>query len=454
MVAALALLGPSLVGARAALIGAAVLLTSVQFSYQARLGRVDTAFACCVTLAVLFAGRAIVGGRPRSLLLAGAAAGLAILAKGPLGLVLPALGCGGFLFAFRGRVGAPALPWRSAILTMLAVALPWYVMANVASDGAILRSQLFAENVDQFTGGNGRMRFFFYLRPWLLDSLPWSLVAVAALFEVWKRREPGPAFCAIAWLSILALFQIAAYKRRAYLLPGLPLEALLAGWLLDVKLLEGRAFSLATEPRVLARGLARASLVCSLAAIAGIWLVSVFGKDRLAVAGLSPLDAALGLSGAVVTAAALAAFVRAVLRGDRWRLLGSLLVGLGSFYVAIYPALLEVYAWQYSAKQLITRVDAEVPAGSQLRLCGIEEDRSLVVLLYFRDPERVSPVRDVSCRNTPPGYYLLSAKEWQRVRRLEQDGSFEWEERFGGELRRSSPRSAVVFAERRVSNIP
>ncbi len=442
MVFAVALGGASLVGERAAILAAAVLLTSFQFSYQARLGRVDMIFACCVTVAVLAAGRAIVGRRPRSLVLAAAAAALAVLAKGPLGLVLPALGCGAFLLAARPAEGFGELPWRKATLTFLAIALPWYLASSWVTGGASFRSQLIAENFDQFTGGNGRMRFGLYLRPWLLDSLPWNLVALFALFEVWRRRDAGPRFCAIVWLTILAVFQIAAYKRRAYLLPALPLEAMLAGWLLDVKLGAVHDFSFARPPLLVAGGLVRATLVTILAAVGGLWLVSY--------------DVALAVAGVAVIVLALAAAVRAIRAGDRWSLVCASFVALGGFYVAIYPAALEVFAREISAKSLVQRIDQALPSGETLHVCGVGEDPSLVVLLYFRDPSRISMIRDEpTCRHhSTAGFYLLSAEDWRRARGQREQGRALWVELFSGELKGKNVRSTVVFAERRIQEPP
>src|SRR5258705_1499605 len=100
----------------------------------------------------------------------------------------------------------------------------------------------------------------------------------------------------------------------------------------------GRCFSFVPAPRLVAGGLARATLVSGLAAGGGLLLVSLVSRSRLAVAGLSPLDAALGLAGVAVTSVALAALVRAFRADDRWSALCATFLALGSFYVAIYPA--------------------------------------------------------------------------------------------------------------------
>src|SRR5262245_37447631 len=121
--------GAPLVGGRAALLAGAMLLTSFFFSYQARLGRVDMLLTSLATLATLLAGSAMVERRARRLYFAGVVAGLATLAKGPLGILLPALACGGFLALAPSvlrlpRTGLRTLPWRAALGAALAVAAP------------------------------------------------------------------------------------------------------------------------------------------------------------------------------------------------------------------------------------------------------------------------------------------------------------------------------------------
>jgi 4-amino-4-deoxy-L-arabinose transferase-like glycosyltransferase len=382
LVVSIAILGAPLVGERAALFGAAAALTSAQFWYQARLGRVDMPLACFTTIAALLAGRAMLEGSASLLLGAAVAAGLAVLAKGPLGVLLPALACAAFAVLRRrsyGAAPAAALPWRAAAAIVGVLVVPWYAAAIASSGGATLRSQLFAENLDQFTGANGRMAAAFYLWPWFLDSVPWNLVALAALPWVWKRREPGVVFCAAWWLVVLAFFEIAAYKRRAYLLPALPAEALLAGWLVD-----------------------RAS------------------SARSALPGLSV---------------------------DRRRILASSWIALAAVYAAIAPVGLARFAERVSPKPFIRQVDETLPAADRLRVCGIGFDPSLVLLFYFRDPERVDVASDeASCVAAPSRFYLLSQTEWRRM--LRSNDAAPWTELLRGEIRGWTKRIPVTLARR------
>ena len=459
MVLSTVVAGTPLVGGRAALLAGAMLLTTVQFSYQARLGRVDMLLASLTTIATLLAAGAMLERRPRWLYAAGAVAGLATLAKGPVGMVLPGLACGAFLVLAPHLPGMQTsalreLPWRKALVASLAVALPWYVLSSVMSRGAVVRSQIFAENFDQFLGVGGRMRESFYLRPWLLDSLPWNLVALIALGAVWRRREPGAAFCAIWWGVVLAFFQIAAYKRRAYLLPALPAEALLAGWYVDRVVLRGAAL-----PSVEARGCLRRvvplALACALAGLVGALVVPAVVRASLDNGSLGPLEAAVGSAGAAASLIALGALLHAAGKRDWGATLVAFLVCLGFFYAAVMPSGMLATARRRSPKDFVARIDGSLPAGSELSICGVGEDTSLVVLFYLANPEHAQVESEGSCvANAAPGFYLLSEVEWRRAARG-ADASL-WRGHFSGELRGSNARTRVVFSERlpRVASEP
>ena len=85
---------PRVVGTRAAFLAAACLLTSWQFIHQSHYGRVDMALAGFTTWTMLLLGRALLESRRWPFAAAAVASGLAVLSKGPLGLVLPVLGVG------------------------------------------------------------------------------------------------------------------------------------------------------------------------------------------------------------------------------------------------------------------------------------------------------------------------------------------------------------------------
>ncbi|MFO7629683.1 MAG: glycosyltransferase family 39 protein [Prochlorococcaceae cyanobacterium] len=164
-------------------------------------------------------------------------AGIAVLAKGPVGLLLPGLVILVFL-ALRGRLLAELR--RAPLLAMaalfLGVTLPWYALATRANGMEFLGRFLGFSNLERFTSVlyDHPGPPWFYL-PWLLLLLlPWSLflpVAVARL-RPWRRSGSDLPLLALIWLLlIVAFFSAAATKLPGYILPALPGGALLVALL-------------------------------------------------------------------------------------------------------------------------------------------------------------------------------------------------------------------------------
>jgi 4-amino-4-deoxy-L-arabinose transferase-like glycosyltransferase len=167
-------------------------------------------------------------------------AGIAVLAKGPVGLLLPGLVILVFLL-LRGDLLAelrrtPLLPMAALFL---GVAVPWYALATQANGPEFLSRFLGFSNLERFTSViyDHPGPPWFYL-PWLLLLLlPWSLflpVAVARLRpwrrSLWRDLPPGAdlPLLALVWLVVIvAFFSAAATKLPGYILPALPAAALL-----------------------------------------------------------------------------------------------------------------------------------------------------------------------------------------------------------------------------------
>src|SRR5204862_213987 len=131
----------------------------------------------------------------------------------------------------------------------------------------------------------------------------------------------------------------------------------------------------------------------------------------------------------------------------RRRAFAGLWLGIALVYAAVAPIRMARFAERISPKGLIQRIDETLPAGNRLAVCGLGDDRSLVLLYYFRDPRRIDVAPEgTSCAPSATGYYLMSDADWRRAGRWGEAG--QWNELLRGEIRGWSRRLPVIFARR------
>lgn len=263
-------LGVTLGGQVAGWLAAGVLLGTHGFWKSASEARVDMLFAACITLAI--AGFFRWYSTASRVARAGCylATACAVLAKGPVGALLPALVIFVFL-AREDRLGwwreradgerrpLPGTGFATALrclwswplaAVVLVVDLGWYGLAYRAGGEQFLAVQLLRENLDRFVGRgifgqHGGHPLFFLAGHLAIDLLPWSLVLAWAALR-WLRGEREDAAGRLLhawWIVILGFFTLAFGKRGVYLLPLYPAIALLAGRVLAVALAAAPAAS-------------------------------------------------------------------------------------------------------------------------------------------------------------------------------------------------------------------
>lgn len=286
----------TLLGEAGAVLAGLILAASYQYVTEGRTGRVDMTLCFFETLAlmsclwILPPSRAV-----RSDATAGAQAnpgasmspgqialryvfalalGLGVLAKGPVAIILPLGAIGLFLLRERRLGEVWDLFTPGSMFVAIIVSAGWYVACAVGQRYGFLSRQLESENIGRFFGALGSMPPWYYLKPLLLNSIPFSLfVPFAVVAALWPRAigqprgaaqthgpiegddEPFLPFpsakglevgsdaeadfvagtfaarmLATFWVVTVVFFSIAAYKRRAYLLPLWPAAAFLLAW--------------------------------------------------------------------------------------------------------------------------------------------------------------------------------------------------------------------------------
>ena len=252
------LFASKLLGAPGGLLSGAILAGSYQYISQGRIGLVDMTltFFEALSLYAFLWWFLIEPESPTALrhkrgfhYLFATSMGLGVLAKGPVGAILPATAMIAFLALHKHWRALRDLFRIGPLVLGAAIASSWYFACLVGRRFSFLSLQLGSENFGRFFGTLGAMPSWYYLKPLLLNSIPLSLlvpVAVATAFTIHvpdldfaqdsqeRRSALCARFLATFWVVTVVFFELSAFKRRAYLLPLWPASAvLLSWWVLD-----------------------------------------------------------------------------------------------------------------------------------------------------------------------------------------------------------------------------
>ena len=232
------------------LLSCLVLAASILYFSLARAASTDMLFSAAMAAAwaglyfLLFGGKglwrdsAASGSQLGLLLVVYAFLGLATLAKGPAGFLLPLVS----LAVFLGLTGRLDLAARfrpiTGALVLLAVVLPWYGLCTLANGWGFVEEFLIRHNLERFFTGRYEhpQPFWFFPAVAFIGFFPWSLQLLPSargLFRHGDRwRSLAGAQDLFLWLWLLTplvFFSLSRSKLPGYLLPAAPAIALLIG---------------------------------------------------------------------------------------------------------------------------------------------------------------------------------------------------------------------------------
>lgn len=253
--------------------------------------------------------------------------GLAMLAKGPVGLLLPLTTIGAFGLAMRWRPSVTeagrtetlgswlqmASPRQflatlqemrliSGVALALLIAAPWYIAVGYATDGAFLVEFFGDHNFGRALEAKEGHRGFgppFYLAVILAGTFPWSVLAAPLALDTFRNLRSASSdrrglVLALCWIgAYLLVFSVARTKLPSYVTPCYPAVALLIGLFVE-RWWQGK---LSISP-----GWILASMLALLLVGIGLTGGLAWGAQRYApsetwLAGMGALVAAFGTGG-------------------------------------------------------------------------------------------------------------------------------------------------------------
>jgi 4-amino-4-deoxy-L-arabinose transferase-like glycosyltransferase len=430
------LFGRRLFGAEIALLGGAILATTMVYQNQALSARVDMTLCFYVTASLVLFYSLYRGFLTRQIwyYVFFAVIGVSMLAKGPLGLLLPALVIATFLALKRRWDLVVKFAFHQGVLLTVLLGAGWYVIALMRGGEGFVDRQLLQENLERFFGGSGHSHPVYYYIPYLFSQgLPWSFFLPFVLWDSFKKgafSNDDSLFLKVWFFVMFVFFSISAGKRPVYLLPLYPPLALLtAAWFYhQVTVLGSRIYfyrSIAVVAGV-------AGLVLFIITLGAMWNHDpgwfFAAIERL----LKPKDRA----NLVVIRNALATFgwsftIVSLLSGLLWlSFAGCLWTGRlqsGAKRLVLISMLLAfvtramvvpVMAEAKSYRAFMAEVNQRVKPGDQLYLYGGDSFNSDPVIFYRGGPiDRLEQPADVISNKSGSGeqYVIMSQKTWSKI---------------------------------------
>ncbi len=246
-------LGRMLFDASTGFLAGLILASTASFCAAGHFANPDAILTALSILSFAFFWRGFSRGSPRWLIPAGVSAGFAVLAKGPVGLLLPSTAAGLFLIWNRRLSFLWARALAVAALAFTAVAVPWYAWVGAATRMEFLRGFFLTHNVDRYRAAmeGHRGPAWYYVLCLTVGFLPWSIFLIPVVWDMLRRRHEArshhrtsegrtaapadlPGRYLVCWIgTYIVFFSFAATKLPNYILPAYPPLALLTARLLE-----------------------------------------------------------------------------------------------------------------------------------------------------------------------------------------------------------------------------
>jgi 4-amino-4-deoxy-L-arabinose transferase-like glycosyltransferase len=284
--------------------------------------------------------------------LAGFAAGLGFLAKGPLGLICPAIAVLPWIvWKRRWNLLRPG-PVLLGCLACVATFAPWFLWLWWSGEIDFLVEVLYRQNFTRFGDPwDHQNPWWYFLVYFWADFAPWAFFLPLALRRRDRDRDERDleSLCWIWIAAIVLFFSLSASKRSVYIMPAAPAVAILVAGLAQQYLEDSLEHRRVVGARSILAGL-------------GLLFLAAGFYVRLVLVGDYPLVREVGSNLSLLLAGAGSATLVALIMMRRVRAAApaALFSGIVCLYLLTSASVLPAVNVYKSARPFCERVNAEV----------------------------------------------------------------------------------------------
>ena len=162
--------------------------------------------------------------------------GLAMLTKGPIGLMVPVLAFGPYLFYEKRWKDIFRLEWLLGLVIIAIVLTPMVIGLYNQHGMKGIEFYFWTQSFGRLTGENywvDKSGHFFFVHSFLWSFLPWTLLALVAYFNKWislfRKKGHVEILCLSGITLVFIGMSMSSYKLPHYIYVVFPLVAILTG---------------------------------------------------------------------------------------------------------------------------------------------------------------------------------------------------------------------------------
>ncbi|MDD5438812.1 MAG: glycosyltransferase family 39 protein [Candidatus Omnitrophica bacterium] len=375
---------------------ALVMTTSIMYIILARACVTDMVLCVFIVYVFLFYLTGYISGHNKLLYLAAAGtAGLAVLTKGPIGLILPAAIISIFVVLIKDGKALLRFPLISGSILFLAVSAPWYFMMYKIHGMTFIDHFFGFQNITRFLSPEHKIGdVVYYYVPILLGGfLPWSIFLPYGLWRI--ARDDRPMFrwhlFLLVWAGVFFIFfSLSRTKLPTYIFPLFPALAVFMGRYLDRMIAGGGPMKM---PERVSSG-----LYCA------VFPVTMAVFYAVAMKKYTVMEGAILKTGVVLTAMAVVSLVMLVLK-KRALFYHSIIATLCLAVIPITVFLSLPITRYESAKYLVAEIKKHIRPGD---LVGAETDYRRGVAFYLGRND----VPDIHLHDTMTKFFQHDQRVW------------------------------------------